>query len=96
MLWFQINLYFVFNREVEAGSVQAHMTEQRVVRVRDLKVSDHWEVLEMKNPVLFIVAGYEHVAVATSSQCLVYNINSLNTPAEIKLPGVMHLQLTAK
>jgi hypothetical protein len=72
------------------------MTEQRVVRVRDLKVSDQWEVLEMKHPVLHLVAGYDHIAISTSSQCLVYNINSINTPAEIKLPGVMFLQLTAK
>ena len=72
------------------------MESQRVVRVRDLETSDQWESVETKSAVLQLVAGHGHVALATSTHCLVYSVRTINTPAEIKLPGVFLLQITAK
>jgi hypothetical protein len=90
-------LYFLFVfRHVEAGGVQAHMISQKIVKLRDLETSDQWEPIETKSPVLQLIAGHGHVAIATSHQCLVYNLHLINTPAEIKLAGVFLLQITAK
>jgi hypothetical protein len=83
-------------REIQNDGIQAKMMGNKSVRMRDLKISDMWETLETKSPILLMEGGHGHVVLATSDRCLIYNMTTINTPQEIKVSGVFLLQITSK
>ncbi|XP_059484419.1 intraflagellar transport protein 80 homolog [Neocloeon triangulifer] len=86
----------IVGREIQRDGIQAKMVGDKIVQMRDLKISDMWETLEVKSSILLLEAGHGHVVLATSDRCLIYNMTTINTPMEIKVAGVFLLQITAK
>lgn len=69
----------VIERRLEWKNYEVVVTGRKVIQVRDV-INDAKEKLEFRDRVIKVSIGFNHLVVATSSQCYVYSTKNWNTP----------------
>ena len=59
-------------------------TGRKTIALRNV-TNDAWEQLEFRDRIIQLALGYNHLVVATTSQCYVYTTRNWNTPTIFEL-----------
>jgi intraflagellar transport protein 80 len=82
----------LINRELESGGVQAKMIEPKKIQVNNLHSSNEFEELDFpRDRIVEMALGHNHLVVATTSQCFIYENNNWNTPQIFDLKNPVNL-----
>jgi intraflagellar transport protein 80 len=68
--------------------------EPQVVHVTDVR-HDHVDKLEFRDPVMRVSLQYSRLVIATTTQCLIYDIQEIHTPHSFDLKGTVSLIMQA-
>ncbi|XP_039264339.1 intraflagellar transport protein 80 homolog [Styela clava] len=69
----------VIEQRLEWKKFEVSVVSRKTIEVRDVTNNAH-EVLDMKDRIIKVSLGYDHLVVVTSSQCHVYHTTNFNTP----------------
>lgn len=69
----------VIEQRYEWKEFEVNVVSRKTVEVRNV-TNDAHEVLDMKDRIIKVSLGFDHLVVVTSSQCQVYRTNNFNTP----------------
>jgi intraflagellar transport protein 80 len=70
----------VMERSVEWRDMEARVVAPRKIRVQDVPNETFEELDFPRDRVVELALGYNHLIVATVTQCFVYTVGNLNTP----------------
>lgn len=87
----------VVDRRLEWKCLEAVVSGRKRITVYNV-ADDSWEKLEFRDRIIKISLGYNHLVVATSTQCHIYSTKNWNTPIifELKEGSVTCLVLAEK
>ena len=83
------------DRKLTCGKHEVSLREANRIRVYDV-LSDNADELEQRDTVIKMSIGYGHLVVATTTQCVVYDVTNFNTPHQFDLQSTVNLILQAE
>ncbi|XP_032237699.1 intraflagellar transport protein 80 homolog isoform X2 [Nematostella vectensis] len=75
----QVIFAHVIERRLEWKNFEMTVTERKSINVRDV-VNDSKDTLDFRDRIIKTALGFQHLVVATSSQCYIYSVKNFNTP----------------
>jgi intraflagellar transport protein 80 len=81
----------VVGRSLEWGRYQAVLVESQKIRVQDVSGGTYEELDFPRDRVVEMALGYEHLVVATTTQCFIYGVSNWNTPTIFDMRGAVSL-----
>lgn len=69
----------VIEQRLEWKQFEVSVVSRKTIEVRDVTSNAH-EVLDMRDRVIKVSLGFDHLVAVTSTQCHVYRTNNFNTP----------------
>jgi len=81
------------NKRLESNELEAVLVSRKTIHVKNV-VNDTQDILEMRDRVIKMSLGFDHLVIVTTSQCLIYTSTNFNTPSifELRNPSVSFLQ----
>ncbi|KAK3738527.1 hypothetical protein QZH41_012034, partial [Actinostola sp. cb2023] len=93
----QVIFAHVIERRLEWKNFEVTVTERKSIKVRDV-MNDTKETLDFRDRIIKTSLGFNHLVVATSSQCYIYSVKNWNTPMifDLKNGNITLIVLTEK